>query len=300
MTRNRNGLPLIALLVSFGLTAVAHAENTKRPNILFIFSDDHAVEAISAYSGGRLNSTPAIDRLAKEGMLFRNSFCANSICGPSRATILTGKHSHLNGFLDNERSRFDGSQPTFPKQFQKAGYQTAMIGKWHLVSNPTGFDYWEILPGQGSYYYPDLIQMDGSRKRYPGYCQDVVTDLTLEWLKSGRDPEKPFLLFCQHKSPHRNWAPPPRHLELFDGGDLPEPATLFDDYSQRSKTLAENRMSIAHDMFWGHDMKFHGKTPFPEFFRDGIKWLPLSVTRPWANPSGEWQRPLISCYSQAA
>ncbi|MDC0263658.1 sulfatase-like hydrolase/transferase, partial [Verrucomicrobia bacterium] len=150
----------------------SQAAKSKRPNIVFIFSDDHAVQAVGAY-GSKVNQTPHIDRLAHEGALYVNSFCANSICGPSRACILTGKHSHLNGFLRNG-DRFDGNQTTFPKILQNAGYKTAMIGKWHLGTNPTGFNYWEILPGQGSYYNPDLIQMDGSRKRYQGYCTDLI------------------------------------------------------------------------------------------------------------------------------
>jgi arylsulfatase A-like enzyme len=177
----------------------------QRPNLVFIFSDDHALEAISAYGGTRF-ATPQIDRLGAEGALFRQSFCANSICGPSRASILTGKHSHVNGFRRNG-DRFDGSQVTFPKLLQSAGYQTALLGKWHLESDPTGFDYWEVLPGQGHYYNPDFIQMDGSRKQYTGYCTDLVTDLSIEWLDQQRDPERPFLLMIQHKAPHRNWAP---------------------------------------------------------------------------------------------
>ncbi|MEM7387046.1 MAG: sulfatase, partial [Verrucomicrobiota bacterium] len=250
----------------------------KQPNILFIFSDDHAVNAISAYNRAKnLNHTPNIDRLATEGMLFENSFCANSICGPSRANILTGKHSHLNGFLDNENSRFNGNQTTFPKLLQKSGYQTAIIGKWHLVSNPTGFDHWEILPGQGSYYNPDFIQMDNSRKRRPGYCSDIITDLSLEWLKEEMDPDKPFLLMCQHKAPHRNWSPPARHYDLYDDREMPYPETLFDNYANRSSTLAENKMSIANDMYWGHDMKFHGSSQFPDAFMNGI-------------PNGEYRR----------
>ena len=150
-----------------------------RPNIVFVFSDDHATQAISAY-GSKINETPNIDRIAREGAIFYNSFCANSICGPSRACILTGKHSHLNGFLRNG-NRFDPKQTTFPPLLQEAGYQTAMIGKWHLNSDPVGFDYWEVLPGQGSYYNPDFIQMDGSKKRFEGYCTDSVsyTHLTL-------------------------------------------------------------------------------------------------------------------------
>ena len=215
--------------------------------------------------------TPQLDRI-NEGAIFHNSFCANSICGPSRASILTGLHSHTNGFLDNNNSRFDGSQTTFPKLIQKVGYQTAIIGKWHLVSNPTGFDYWEILPGQGSYYNPDLIQMDNKRKRYEGYCTDIITDRALDWLKNQRDDNKPFVLMCQHKAPHRNWCPAPRHLNLFDDIVMPEPKTLFDSYGgNRSKTLKEHEMGIKDHMFWGWDMKFHGKdSMFPEHFVSGL------------------------------
>ena len=241
---------------------------TSRPNILFIFSDDHALQAIGAY-GSRINQTPNIDRLAHEGALFANSFCANSICGPSRACILTGKHSHRNGFLRNG-NRFDGAQPTFPKQLQHAGYQTVMLGKWHLETNPTGFDYWEVLPDQGNYYNPDFIQMDGSRKRFEGYCTDLITETALHWLQTERDPEKPFLLMCQHKAPHRNWAPAPRHFQLFHDRPVPEPDTLFDDYAGRSALLKENEMSLERHLYWAHDMKFHGDNLFPDFFLSGI------------------------------
>jgi arylsulfatase A-like enzyme len=238
-----------------------------RPNIVFLFSDDHALESISAY-GGRFKDvapTPNIDRLATQGAIFERSYCANSICGPSRACILTGKHSHKNGFIDNENCTFDGNQPTFPKYLQKAGFQTAIIGKWHLISNPTGFDHWEILPGQGSYYNPDFIQMDGSKKRAEGYVTDIVTDKALDWLKNGRDKEKPFVLMCQHKAPHRNWVPAPRHYHLFDGKTLPEPPTLFDDYSGRSKVLTQQEMSIANHFYWGWDMLLHGEPTDPRF-----------------------------------
>ncbi len=252
---------------------VATAVGAERPNIVFIFSDDHAEAAISAYGShlAKAAATPNIDRLAKEGAVFENSFCANSICGPSRACILTGLHSHVNGFLDNNNSRFDGTQTTFPKLVQDAGYQTAMIGKWHLVSNPTGFDYWEILPGQGAYYNPDFIQMDNTRKRYEGYCTDLITDRALEWLEK-RDKKKPFVLMCQHKAPHRNWSPAPRHLTLFDDIEMPEPASLFDDYGGgRSETLKKHAMGIAEHMYWGHDMKFAGKdSEFPEYFMGGL------------------------------
>lgn len=238
----------------------------ERPNILFLFSDDHALNAISAYGGPLkdLAPTPNLDRIAKEGALFTRSYCGNSICGPSRATILTGKHSHINGFLDNDNARFDGSQTTFPKLLQKAGYQTSIIGKWHLVTQPTGFDHWEILPGQGSYYNPDFISATG-KGQVEGYCTDLVTDKAISWLEA-RDKNKPFLLMCQHKAPHRNWSPAPRHLDLFKDTDLPLPATMFDDYAGRSSTLAGQKMSIARDMSWGHDMKFKGENLFPDSF----------------------------------
>lgn len=247
------------------LGSVLHAQ--ERPNIVFLFSDDHALDAISAY-GGPLKDvapTPNIDRIAKEGAIFTRSYCSNSICGPSRAAILTGKHSHINGFLDNNNARFDGSQTTFPKLLQKAGYETSLIGKWHLVSQPTGFNHWEILPDQGSYYNPDFISATG-RSRSEGYCTDIITDKAITWLESGRDKSKPFVLMCQHKAPHRNWSPAPRHYGLFKDVTLPEPATLFDDYSNRSSTLKEQEMSIAKNISWGHDMKFKGDNLFPESF----------------------------------
>src|SRR5438874_2083425 len=188
--------------VSLAMTWCAVAADAKRPNIVFIFCDDNAWQSISAYQEPRkLLETPNIDRIAKEGMRFNRCLVPNSICGPSRATVLTGKYSHLNGFYNNSNSRFDGSQMTFPKLLQAAGYQTAISGKWHLVSNPTGFDYWEILPGQGQDYNPPMIR-NGQRVRYDGYVTDVITDLSLDWLKK-RDPNKPFLLMCQHKAPHR-------------------------------------------------------------------------------------------------
>ena len=262
----------ILTTITLALSAAAGLAADK-PNIVFIFSDDHATAAISAY-GSHLKDaapTPNIDRLAKEGVVFENSFCANSICGPSRANILTGKHSHINGFLDNNNSRFDGSQTTFPKLLQKVGYQTALVGKWHLATNPTGFDYWEILPGQGSYNNPDLIQQEGGRKRYKGYVTDVVTDRSIDWLENRRDKSKPFVLMCQHKAPHRNWSPAPRHYTLFDDMEMPEPPTLFDDYGGgRSKTLAKHEMGIEKHFFWGWDMKFKGEVLFPEHFMKGL------------------------------
>ena len=213
----------------------------QRPNIIFIMSDDHASHAMSCY-GSKINKTPNLDRLATEGMLFENCFCTNSICAPSRAVILTGKHSHINGVIDNSK-KFDGSQQTFPKLLQKAGYQTAMIGKWHLKSDPTGFDYWNILPGQGSYYNPAMIEM-GQRKQYTGYVTDIITDHVLNWLKQ-RDTSKPFCLMYHHKAPHRWWMPSPEQLTMYDDATIPEPETLFDDYSGRGRAAKEQNMTIA-------------------------------------------------------
>ena len=258
-------LPFLSLLTSGALAA-------ERPNILFIFSDDHALDAISAY-GGPLKDvapTPNLDRIAGEGAIFTRSYCGNSICGPSRAAILTGKHSHVNGYMDNSNYSFDGSQTTFPKVLQKSGYQTAIVGKWHLRSDPQGFDYWEVLPGQGSYYNPDFKQQDGGRQKYTGYVTDIVTERALRWLKEGRDGDKPFVLMCQHKAPHRNWSPALRHADLWDGVDLPEPKTLFDDYENRHPSLKKQRMEIADDFFWGWDMKLKGEARFPEYFRPGL------------------------------
>lgn len=228
----------------------------ERPNILFVFSDDHAVNAISSYGGPLKNvtRTPNIDRLAREGALYQNSFCANSICGPSRATILTGKHSHANGYMRNSRQGFDQSQWTVAKALQKAGYQTAVIGKWHLKSTPLGFDHWDILPGQGNYYNPAFIGMDGNRTRVPGYATDITTDKALKWLDQ-RDKSKPFFLMCQHKAPHRTFAPALRHLGKLDEVEIPEPTSLFDDYSNRSKTLPKNEMEIDRHLTWAYDLK---------------------------------------------
>lgn len=227
-------------------------QSLSSPNILFIFTDDHASHAISAY-GSKINRTPHLDRLADEGILFRNCFCTNSICAPSRAVILTGKHSHLNGQIDN-RQTFDGAQQTFPKILQAAGYQTALVGKWHLRSDPTGFDYWEILPGQGDYYNPDFLT-EGGKTQYTGYCTDITTDLAVNWLKGKRDPNRPFLLMLQHKAPHRSWMPGPDHLNLYDEAEIPEPETLFDDCNNRNSGAKTQEMSIAHHMQESYDLK---------------------------------------------
>ena len=240
------------LFVAFAARGVAQ---TERPNILFIFSDDHAVQAISAYGGrlARIAPTPHIDSLAAEGMLFVNSFCANSICGPSRANILTGKHSHKNGFMTN-RNRFDAKQWTVARALREGGYSTAIIGKWHLKSDPVGFDHWEVLPGQGNYYNPVFKQMDGSKKRVGGYATDITTDKAVAWLNE-RDKTRPFFLMCQHKAPHRTFSPALRHLGAYDDVTIPEPETLFDDYSGRSELLKQHTMGIDRHFDWAYDAK---------------------------------------------
>lgn len=231
---------LLTVLLTVATLSVAAAP--KQPNILLIFCDDLTLQAISAYRHPlKLLRTPNMDRLAKEGMLFERCLVPNSICGPSRAVILTGKYSHLNGFYHNA-SRFDGAQQTFPKLLQSAGYQTAIIGKWHLVSDPTGFNHWCILPGQGIYYNPPMIR-NGQRMTNDGYVTDLITDMSIEWLKN-RDRSKPFLLMSQHKAPHREWAPALRHLGWNKDKKFPEPETLFDDYSGRGRAEREQDMTL--------------------------------------------------------
>ncbi|MBK6931580.1 MAG: sulfatase [Saprospirales bacterium] len=232
------------------LPAAGTAQST-RPNIIFIMSDDHAVQALSCY-GSRLNQTPQIDRLAREGMRFDQAFCTNSICSPVRAVNLTGKFSHRNGVLDNLYP-FDGSQPTAPKILRQSGYQTAMIGKWHLKSEPTGFDFWKILPGQGAYYNPDFLTAAG-REKVEGYATTLITDFALQWLDR-RDTSRPFFLMLHHKAPHRNWMPEEKYLHLFDEVTIPEPATLFDDYSSRSAAARQQEMRIADHMDLAYDLK---------------------------------------------
>ncbi len=257
-------LTIGVIVLAAGCTSEEPQSKEERPNILFIFSDDHAAQAISAY-GSQINETPQIDRLAREGMLFRNVFVTNSICAPSRAVILTGKHSHLNGVFTN-REEFDASQVIFPNLMQQAGYQTAMIGKWHLKSEPTGFDYWEVLPGQGTYYNPDFRTPEGIVK-HTGYVTDIITDKALAWLQSGRDSDKPFMLMYQHKAPHRRWQPGPEHLNTYDEATIPEPETLFDDYTGRTSAARTQEMTIAHHLD-DEDLKL---TPPPELNEEQLE-----------------------------
>ena len=224
----------------------------QRPNIVFIMSDDHAYQAISAYDD-RLIQTPNIDRIAKEGILFTNATVTNSICAPSRAVILTGKHSHINGKIDN-LSPFDTTNTTFPQLLQQSGYQTAMFGKLHFGNNPKGFDEFKILPGQGDYYNPKFIGQQGDTT-ITGYVTDIITDLTLDWLENRRDSAKPFLLMYLHKAPHRTWMPAERHYTEYTQKKFPIPPTLFDTYETRGAAAKNAEMGILKDMLFQYDLK---------------------------------------------
>ncbi len=236
---------LLFVLVLACFPNSVHAQN-KSPNIIFIFSDDHALKAISAYGGplAKVAPTPNIDSIAKRGMLFTHCLVTNSICAPSRAVVLTGKYSHINGQRTN-KGKFNGSQQTVPKLMRQAGYVTAMIGKWHLKSTPTGFDHYEVLKGQGRYYNPVFLT-NGKTVKHTGYTTDIITDRTLAWLKQ-RDTKKPFFLMCHNKAPHGTWEPAIRHLNYLEKVKIPEPPTLFDDYATR-KPAANHKMGIANHM----------------------------------------------------
>jgi len=234
---------LSALVLLAGVSGARAEAGRTRPNILFIMADDHAAHAISAY-GSKINQTPNIDRIANEGMRFNKCFVVNSICTPSRAAILTGKYSHINGVT--VFNRFDGGQPTVAKMLQAAGYHTGMIGKWHLTSDPTGFDYWNILPGQGVYHDPKFIDM-GKTKKMQGYVSDIITDLSIEFLKN-RPKDKPFFLMCHHKAPHRPWEPDAKHAKMYEDEDIPTPETFDDDYRTRSSAAKEATMRIDRDL----------------------------------------------------
>ncbi len=259
----------VALL---SLAPLAFAQAKKQPNILFIITDDHAVQTLGTSKNDSPIPLPNFHKLGKEGMVFDRSYCANSLCGPSRACILTGRHSHMNGFVFNGQRPFDGSQPTYPKMLKKAGYQTALFGKWHLESNPTGFDHWEIFPGQGSYYNPDMISLnkEGKRhtQRFQGYATDVVTDKCINWLEN-RDKTKPFLLVVGHKAPHRPWCPAPRHLGKVDMSKLTPPANFHDNYDNRPNFLKHNQQTVAKHMAIYSDLKVL-KNQVPENMRKDI------------------------------
>lgn len=233
-------------------------ETQSPPNIIFIMSDDHAWQAVSAYNHvlGSYAPTPQIDRMAEEGMLFDRALVTNSICGPSRAAVLTGKYSHMNNYPANVYiyGDFDGSQQTFPKLLQDAGYETAMIGKWHLGSEPTGFDHWDVLPGQGHYYNPTFINAQGNYDVH-GYVSDIITDKTIEWISERTDRERPFMVKMHHKAPHREWEPGPKYLDFFQGVTFPEPDNLLVDYSEMGLAAQEQDMTIEVTMRLDADLK---------------------------------------------
>ncbi len=240
----------ISALVSSGCSSREATDAGAPPNIVIIMADDHATQALSCY-GSRYINTPRLDEIAHKGMVFNRAFVTNSICAPSRAVILTGKHSHLNGVTDNH-ARFDSSQVTFPKILQKSGYRTALVGKWHLKSHPTGFDYWNVLPGQGDYYNPRFIQ-NGRDTIYHGYVTDIITDLSLEWLSSYKEDE-PFLLMVHHKAPHRNWMPGPDHLDAFEEVRFSQPESFHDDYTGREH-LHDQKLTVTGHLDMVYDLK---------------------------------------------
>ncbi len=235
--------------------SAAAQDERQRPNIVFIMSDDHAYQAVSAYGGeiGRLAPTPNIDRIAQNGAIFLNSYVTNSLCGPSRATMLTGQFSHMHGFTKNGQ-KFDNSMWNWPRALGQKGYQTALFGKWHLNYSPegAGFDTWKVLDDQGKYYNPDIITPEG-RSVVEGYATDLVTDYSLEWLEQARDPDKPFAILIHHKAPHRNFMPAIRHLKKYLGTEFPVPTNYFDHYDGRPAAAAQE-MNIYEDMYEGHDL----------------------------------------------
>ena len=257
---------LLSLLFLYFCSQVTAKET--RPNIIWLFSDDHAIQAIGAY-GGLLESydlTPNIDRLAKEGMVFDRAYVGNSICAPSRGTLLTGKHSHLHGKIDNA-VRFDHNQQQFQKLLRKGGYQTAMIGKIHLPGAMQGFDYWEVLPGQGKYWDPEFITETGKTIYEGEHSTDVITRRALNWMNNERDKSKPFMLMVHYKAPHRSWQPTTRWKEKFSTMTFPEPDTLFDDYEGRGTAAKYQDMSIEHSMNMGGDLKSN-QSPRKEYLAE--------------------------------
>jgi len=262
---NTNLLKTIALL-SLGALIAAGCNNTstvrKRPNILFIMADDHTQQAIHAYGHGLLDTVlfPNMDRLAKEGAIFTQSFVTNSICAPSRAVLLTGKYSHINGKIDNTGS-FDWDQPIYPKLLQQAGYQTALIGKIHLAGIPQGYDYSMTLPGQGNYYNPEFIKNGTEEIKFEGHCESIIPQLVVDWLENDWDRSKPFAVNFHTKAPHRNWMPEPKYLDFLEDYEFEFPETFFDDYQGRGTAAREQKMEILNNMYWGWDMKFESN-PF--------------------------------------
>lgn len=287
----KNKILLPGMMCLTALSAIAQEEKkeedtqrTKPMNILYIMSDDHSFQTISAYDQ-RYIQTPNLDRIGQEGVVFTNSFVANSISGPSRACMLTGKHSHKNGFTDNTCS-FDGTQQTFTKLLQKAGYETAIVGKWHLVSTPTGFDHWSVLINQGDYYNPFFIE-NGKKVQKEGYATNIITDMALEWLDKERDTDKPFCLLLHHKAPHRTWMPDTCDLGAFDDIRFPLPDNFYDKYEGRV-AASQQEMNIFKDMDVVFDLKMadkeneiHTKTGLENYGRNMYKRLNPAQKKAW-------------------
>ena len=258
------------------------ADNDPPPNIIFILSDDHAYQAISAY-GHKLNQTPNIDRIAREGALFTRSFVSNSICAPSRSAILTGKHSHINGKVDNFHP-FDWNQNNLAKSLKRGGYQTALIGKIHLDGTPQGFDYYNVLPGQGHYYNPDFIE-NGVRTQHQGYVTTLTTQFALDWLKNKRASDQPFVLFYNQKAPHRMWMPEPRYFEAFETVNFEVPNNFFDDYAGRP-AAAQHEMGVFKDLDLVYDLKLLDqgntiKSPYRSFFQNNYDRMSAEQQSRW-------------------
>lgn len=258
--------------------AQKHKTQTKRPNVLFIMADDHAYQAISAY-GSKLIKTPNIDRIAQQGALMQSAYVTNSVCSPSRAVILTGKYSHINGMKDNG-TYFNGAQMTLPKIFKQYGYQTAIVGKWHLFSNPTGFDYWNILPDQGHYYSPHFFK-NGKDTVYKGYVTDIITDMAINWMDKHKD--KPFFLMLHHKAPHRNAMPPIKYLDKFNDVKFPLPYSFYDPYTNKP-ALQRQSITIKNDL----DIRYDSKIP--------CDTCPVTKINSWA--PGEYQKELVGLTPQ--
>ena len=270
LKQNNLLFPLAGAALLASCAGTEKAANAKPLNIVYIMTDDHTRQMMSCYDNRHIE-TPNLDRIAKNGVKFTNAFVANSISGPSRACLLTGKHSHKNGKIDNITS-FDGSQQTVQQLLKQAGYQTAMIGKWHLDSQPTHFDYWTILPGQGNYYNPDFITPEG-RKQHQGYATTITTDMALDWLENGRDKAKPFCLFLHHKAPHRNWMSEIKHLDAYEDKTFERPDNFYDDYKGRvAAQKQEMRIASDHDMDVVNDLKMYRpgvKTRLSEAYLQG-------------------------------
>jgi arylsulfatase A-like enzyme len=262
---------MFSIFIFLGLSSAAQKPQApKKPNIILIVSDDHAYQAISAYNNNLIH-TPNIDRIGKEGVVMDKAYVTNSVCSPSRAVLLTGKYSHVNGLKDNG-TYFNGAQQTLPKILQQNGYRTAVIGKWHLWTDPTGFDYWNILPAQGHYYNPEFIK-NGKDTVYTGYATDLITDLSLNWIEQNKN--SPFCLLLWHKAPHRNWMPPLKYLDSFDNKKFELPSNFYDDYKDRLG-LQRQQIRVAEDL----DIRYDSKIPCDS--------CPVNKINDWA--PAEYQR----------